>query len=146
MSESMFKWVSLGLLCTSIVAGGLAFYYLNQYNVLKADYEATIKELEDLTVLVDILIDYGDEVEWYNDTRIPLGTDLVTATSIICDIEYSMSEWGAFVNSINGVEGDSSTFWLWNYYDNGWFMGEVGADQRILHDGEILSWVYSKSF
>ena len=91
------------------------------------------------------IVDYGDgTIEWYNKTRLAVGTDLMTATGLLAEIEYTESEWGAFVDTINGVGEDPGTWWLWNYYEEGWQMGPVGADQWILHNGDVLSWTYTK--
>ena len=50
---------------------------------------------------------------------------------------------GIFVNAINGIGGEANKFWLWNYYEVGWQPGMVGADQWILQNGDIVSWIYS---
>jgi hypothetical protein len=145
MIEKNIKWVALALLCTTIVSSGVAFYYLNQYNTIKANYDETLADLVEFTILVNIMFDYGNgTIEWYNETRLAVGTDLMTATGYLVEIEYTESEWGAFIDKINGVGKDPGTWWLWTYYEEGWQMGPVGADQWILHNGDILSWTYSK--
>lgn len=147
MDETSYKWIAAGLLCTTIVAGAAALYYLNENQRLKASYEETIDELqsyvEEYTIQVDILIDYGNETTvWYNDTRVNIRGSLLNATSTVSSVEHSTSEWGVFVNAINGVGGEANKFWLWNYYEGGWQPGMVGADQWILQNGDIVSWIY----
>jgi len=147
MDETSYKWIAAALLCTTIVAGAAAFYFMNESQRLKASYEETIDELQsyvdEYTIQVDILVDYGNETTtWYNDTRVALRGSLLNATSIVSSVEQSTSEWGVFVNAINGVGGGANKFWLWNYYEDGWQPGMVGADQWILQNGDIVSWIY----
>ncbi len=144
MSEQTFKLAAAALLCTTILAGVVAFQYNGQLKAVQHEYELLLVELEENTALISIRVDYGDDsVTWFNDTRVPLGTDFLNATGMISDLEVQSSEWGVFVSSIDGVGGEADSFWLWDYYDEGWQMGPVGADQWIVHDGDILSWTYT---
>jgi hypothetical protein len=145
LNESTLKWIAAVFLCTTIIGGATSIYYMNKFNALKTDFESTIRDLEEFTILVNLLIDYGNgTIIWHNNTRLLAGTDLIAATDMVADIEYTESEWGVFLNTINGVGGDLGAWWLWYFYLEGWQMGQVGADQRILHDGDIISWVYSQ--
>ncbi len=144
MSEQTFKLAAAALLCTTILAGVMAFQYNGQLKAVQHEYELLLVELEENTALISIRLDYGDDtVTWFNDTRVPLGTDFLNATGMISDLEVQSSDWGVFVSSIDGVGGDADSFWLWDYYEEGWQMGPVGADQWIVHDGDILSWTYT---
>lgn len=144
MNENTYKLLAAAFLCTTIAASAFALNYNYKYYTLEADYQTVLGELEDFTALVDIMIDYGDgAVVWYNDTRIQTGANLLEATGIACEIEYQTSDFGSFITKINGVEQDATHFWLWNYYDDGWQMGPVGADQYSLHDGDIVGWTYT---
>jgi hypothetical protein len=144
MSEQTFKLAAAALLCTTILTGVMAFQYNGQLKAVQHEYELLLVELEENTALISIRVDYGDDaVTWFNDTRVPLGTDFLNATGMISDLEVQSSDWGVFVSSIDGVGGDADSFWLWDYYEDGWQMGPVGADQWIVHDGDILSWTYT---
>ena len=144
MSEQTFKLAAAALLCTTILTGVMAFQYNGQLKAVQHEYELLLVELEENTALISIRVDYGDDsVTWFNDTRVPLGTDFLPATGMISDLEVQSSDWGVFVSSIDGVGGEADSFWLWDYYEDGWQMGPVGADQRIVHDGDILSWTYT---
>jgi hypothetical protein len=144
MSEQTYKLAAAALLCTTILTGILAFQYNGQLQAVQYEYELLLVELEDNTVVISIRMDYGDEtIMWFNDTRVPLGTNFLNATGIISELELQSSEWGVFVVSIDGVGGDTNSFWLWDYYYDSWQMGPVGADQWIVHDGDILSWTYT---
>lgn len=144
MSEQTYKLAAAALLCTTILTGILAFQYNGQLQAVQYEYELLLVELEENTVVISIRMDYGDEtIMWFNDTRVPLGTNFLNATGIISELELQSSEWGVFVVSIDGVGGDTNSFWLWDYYYDSWQMGPVGADQWIVHDGDILSWTYT---
>lgn len=144
MSEQTFKLAAAALLCTTILAGALAFQYNGQLQAVEHEYELLLDELEENTAVISITVDYGNEtVTWFNDTRLPLGTNFLNATGMISELELQSSEWGIFVVSIDGVGGDANSFWLWDYYDEGWQMGPVGADQWTVHDGDVLSWTYT---
>lgn len=143
MSENKFKLVAAVLLCTTILTGALAVQYYTQLTASKAEYELLLEELGETTVTVNFLIDAGDSTTWYNDTRIPIGANLIEATEFITEVDSQDSEWGTFVVSIGGVGGDSDRFWGWSHYDGGWEMGTVGADQWIVHEGDVLRWTYT---
>jgi len=144
MNENTYKLLAVAFLCTTIAASALALNYNYKYTVLETDYQVVLGELADFTALVDIMIDYGNgTIVWYNETRIQTGADLMESTGLACDIEYQTSDFGSYITKINGVEQDSAHFWLWNYYEEGWQMGPVGADQYSLHDGDIVGWTYT---
>jgi hypothetical protein len=141
------KLLAIGLLCMTIITGSYSVFLRSQYIALKDENQKILKELHELTSTVDIMIDYGNGTKtWFNDTRIIPGESLLNVTKDITDLEYTMSEFGAFVSSINGIEGTQDNFWIWNYYEDGWKMGLTGADQKYLHEGDIVSWKYTDSF
>jgi hypothetical protein len=144
MSDSAYKWAAALLLCTTLAAGAATVYLNNQLNTLEAEYERTIGELEEFTATVDIKIDYGNgTLAWYNYTRIGAGESLLNATLRVADLDYTMYEFGVFVNTVNGVGGNPDKYWLWSYIDDGWQPGMVGADQWTLHDGDKVAWTYT---
>ena len=142
-----WMWVAAALLCTTIAASYAAINYYAQVEAYKKNYRALIEDLEGLTILIDMKIDYGNgTVLWYNNTRVPLDSTLLTATQIAASVDYSTSDFGAFANKINGVGGDPGTYWLWYFWDpdkGSWEFGPVGCDQWVLHDGDMVSWTYS---
>jgi hypothetical protein len=146
MSTS-WTWLTAIFLCTTIGVGGLSFYYYNQLDEVTRNYETLLIEIEELTILVDIRLDYGNEtIIWFNDTRLPVGASLLNATEKIAKIEFSKTDFGVFILSINSVSGDEGKFWLWDYFDSDmgeWVYGPVGSDKWILHDGDQVSWKYS---
>lgn len=143
MSENTYKIAAAVLLCTTIIAGALAVQYNAKNTTLQGEYDILLTELEDSTATISILIDNGDSKLWFNDTRVPIGTSFLNATHYVADVETQGSEWGEFVFSINEVGGDVHHFWVWDYHDEGWQMGAVGADQWTVHDGDVLRWTYT---
>jgi len=97
---------------------------------------------------VNICIDYGNgTIEWYNDTVIPLGYNLLEATKRIAIVNYTYwpSYRASFVDAINGVWNKGAYYWMWYYWDlelKTWRYGNCGADLYVLSKGEIIRWRY----
>lgn len=143
MSEQTYKIAAAVLLCTTILAGILAVQYNSKYIESQTEYSILLQELEDSTANIDILIDFGDRSTWYNDTRVPIGSTLLNATHYVATLGMQTSEWGDFVVTIDEVGGEANHWWLWDYHEEGWHVGPVGADQWIVHDGDIIRWSYT---
>ena len=145
MKSDEYKWVSAALLCTTIISSAAFIYLFNQVNTLQIENQRTLSELKKFTIEVNIKLDYGNgSIVWYNNTRVGVGKSLLNATENIATVGLSESTMGAFITSINGVGDDLNAWWLWWYNDAGWKQGPVGADQWILHDGDEVSWVYTR--
>jgi hypothetical protein len=152
-TKGVWVWVAAALLCTTIASSYLALDYQSKLTRLQSDYDELLSDigglrgdLESLTIKVSIRIDNGEETVWFNDTRVPLNADLLTATQLVASVEYSTGEFGSFVDKIDGVGGDPNTYWVWNYHDEesgGWQYGPVACDAWVLHDGDIVSWSYT---
>ena len=151
--NNVWMWASAALLISTILTGYYALYYQNRLNSLQADYDTLYESvsamqgsLDDLTILVDLKIDYGDTIVWYNETRVPLNSKLLDAMELLLPLNYTTSDFGVMINEINSVGGDSSYFWLWYYYDNGWQFSFEGVQQYTLKDGDIIMWEYTDTF
>jgi hypothetical protein len=146
-SKNIWMWAAAALLCTTIGASYLALNYQSQNVKLQADYEALLEDVEDLTISINMRIYYADDnVVWLNDTRVPLDVNLLKALELLADIEYTTSEFGAFVTKVDGVGDDPSKYWLWFWYDTdaeSWAYGPSAADFWVLHDGDVVSWEYT---
>ncbi|MFC1625896.1 DUF4430 domain-containing protein [Patescibacteria group bacterium] len=95
---------------------------------------------------VTLKIDFGDD----NITTFEnLEAEGATAFSILEAItsqnniafETQKYDFGIFVMSINGKEGDAQMAWI--YFVNG-KPGEVAADAMALNPGDIVEWKYIK--
>ncbi len=143
-----WSWAAGVLLCTTLAASVLAVNYYNQAELYRRSYEALLRDLEGLTIIIHLKIDYGNgSVVWYNNTRLPLDSNLLNATRKVAAVEYVMGEYGAFVNRINGVGGEPNRFWLWYYFDpdrGEWAYGPIACDRWRLNNGSIVAWIYSK--
>jgi hypothetical protein len=146
-SKNIWMWAAAALLCTTIGASYFALNYQSQNTKLQSDYEALLADVEGLTINIDLLIDYGDgNVVWLNDTRVPLDINLLKALELHAEIEYTTSEYGAFVTRVDGIGDDPTKYWLWFWYDTeaeSWAYGPSASDFWALHDGDVVSWVYS---
>jgi hypothetical protein len=120
----------------------------NEYQAEKENYTQTLEEYENLTMRVNICIDYGNgTAQWYNDTLIPLGYDLLKATQLVAVVNYTYWETyqACFIDAINGVWNTDTWFWMWlkwNTENREWEYGPVSADQYILSKGETVMWRY----
>ena len=134
-------------MCTTILASYAALNYYSQAESYSRDYQTLLEDLESLTILVSIKIDYGNgTVLWHNETRIPLNSTLLAATKIVSSVEYTTSALGVFVDKINGVGEDPKIWWLWNFWDpetRKWEPGPVGSGQWTLQSGDVVSWKYT---
>ena len=119
-----------------------------EHQAEKENYMQLLEEYENVTMRVNICIDYGNgTVVWYNDTLIPLGYDLLRATQIIAVVNYTYWEayQACFVDAINGVWNTDTWYWMWlkwNVEDHEWEYGQVGADKYTLSKGETVMWRY----
>lgn len=145
VNENTYKLAAGVLLCTTILAGAYAVNLQYKYTQLENDINLLSSELEDYTIQVDIMIDYGNgSIVWLNGTRIQAGANLLELTVQNCNPTYDVYEFGAFVTSINGVQPDDAHYWSWyQYQETDWTIGMVGADQFTLHDGYVLGWIYT---
>ncbi len=145
--KTVFLWSTVLLLCTTIVGGYLTLYYYSQAQSYMSSYESLSREVVGISMQVKMKLDYGNgTVKWFNSTRFPMNATLLTASKIDLTVKYSVSNLGAFVTSINGVDGDSHHYWAWSYYDKSlgkWVPGPVGSDKWVLHDGDFIAWTYT---
>lgn len=151
--SNIWMWASAALLISTILGGYYALDYQSKFNSLQADYDALYESmssmqgsLDDLTILIDFKIDYGDSVVWYNNTRVPVNAKLLDAMEIVFELNYTTSEYGVMINEINNVGGDATNFWLWYYYDDGWLFSFDAVDAYTLKDGDMIMWEYTDTF
>lgn len=123
---------------------------LEEYGGISQNHTELWKEYEAVTVPFKLCINYGNEtVVWYNDSRIPINTNLLNSTQMVVDVQYTY--WPAyqasFVDAINGVSNSPPYYWMWLYQDvntTTWTYGPVGADLFIVKSGQVFMWRYEK--
>ena len=121
-----------------LVAVSAAFAYYVIENEKKEELT------ENATVNVTLIINFGNETEW----QFGLTLDEKNATVFYAllkaanengfNVEYTYyGQYDSyFVDSIAGAGGDGK-FWI--YYVNG-VMGEVGADKKVVGEGDMIEW------
>jgi hypothetical protein len=118
-----------------------------KFQQLYIDTSTELKKYEPY-MFISVLLDYGNGTsEWYNNTLVSRGANILNATFSIAQVQYYMGQWGAFVSSINGVGGDDNTFWIYNVWNStslSWEMGLVASNAHILREGELFAWAYQK--
>jgi hypothetical protein len=97
---------------------------------------------------VDVLLDYGNGTRtWSTCILSTPGYDTAfNATQVAADtLNYTVSEYGVFVNAINGVWGNSTHWWslfFWNFTSGNWTSSPLGAIDLVLSIGDMVAWVY----
>ena len=87
-------WAAAALLCTTLASSYMALNYNAQKARLQEDYDELLQDVEDLTITINLKIDYGGgNVTWHNATRVPLDANLLTATQLLVDVDYTTSEF-----------------------------------------------------
>lgn len=98
----------------------------------------TAQKYGESTVKATLIIENGGVTS--RDAAIVEGStvfDLMTA----CGIPFE--EEGGFVTSINGISQDKEAGSYWIYYING-EMGQVGAGEYIVQEGDQITWKLEK--
>ncbi len=125
-----------------ILAGLVAVSAAFAYYVIENEREE--ESTNNATVNVTLIINFGNETEW----QFGLTLDEKNATVFYAllkaanengfDVKYTYyGQYDSyFVDSIAGAGGDGK-FWI--YYVNG-VMGEVGADKKVVGEGDIIEW------
>jgi hypothetical protein len=150
VKKNGLKWILAGMICVLIIPSYLMVYYYEESSRFRQLFNETLNELKkfDKFIFVNISINYENGTNvWYNNTLVIRGADLLNATRIIADIDFTKGQYGVFVTKINGVGQDPNTYWLWyswNSTTTSWEYGSVASDQYILHEGDTLEWTYTQ--
>ncbi len=87
-------------------------------------------------VRVIISLNYGAKL--IKNTTVKPGESALSALESVAAVKTAYG--GGFVKSIDGIGGNSSSQ-AWFYYING-LLANVGANQYILHAGDVMRWDY----
>jgi len=138
----VWRLAAVSFLCWAIVTTSLAAFYYGQYSMLEDRVGKSVLTLE-------IVLDYGNGTTyrtWHHDVAAVSGESLLSVTSRLAELNYTMGGLGAFVVSINGVKGNSTHGWLWYRWDSTekiWILGETGCDKYLVADGDLLIWSFT---
>lgn len=143
------KWftIALVLAATLVLTSATAIYSYANWQTSEERYQTTLTSLQDISYTVNVLIKASaDDAVWYNHTRIPIGWSLYNTTDKVTvgHIQGMWSEFGVFVTSINGIDGNGPAYWLWFTWDDAgtqWTSGMTGADAHIMRQNETVAWV-----
>lgn len=144
LSKRSLVIFGFGWLTSLVLVGCIAGYYYMEYqNLLQ-----TLKEHVGCVMHVSICINYEEwngTIVWYNNTVVPFGCDLLSATQKIAVVNYTYWEsyQSSFVNAINNVWNSGNKYWMWYHWTSkGWEYGNVGADKYVLSPNETVMWRY----
>jgi len=76
-----------------------------------------------------------------------LNVTVRAADALGLEIEYTLGDYGAFVDSIGGLENapDWSRYWMlytWNGTSGGWESSQMGISSLTLESGDTIAWKY----
>ncbi|MBO3804217.1 MAG: hypothetical protein JTT11_10205 [Candidatus Brockarchaeota archaeon] len=136
---------SLCLAATLVISLGLVLHYYMAYTTLEQDYAHLLSDLRGLTYSVNLLVEFSNGTKaWYNGTLVPIGWSLFNMTlRTVGEVEYQTMYGSVVVTGIMGERSSGSLFWLWYSWDQSakdWVLGNVGADQYILREGDTVAW------
>lgn len=136
-----------------IILGGAIFIFTkntinekeNKYQELKNQSEKLFKEVVDKRISYIINKGEGAVLEY----RFPV-SEKATVFSMFQELsskknlalDFSDSQYGVFVKSIDGVLGGKDNKY-WMYYVNG-KSGEVAADKKEVNPGDKIEWKFEK--
>ena len=104
-------------------------------------------------ITADVLFYFGENMFQWQRVNLTVGNrSAFNATQTACsvlkfELNYSRSEWGVFINGINGVynKADWSESWslfIWNDTSGKWEPSLVGAGQYLFSRNGSMAWMY----
>jgi hypothetical protein len=102
-------------------------------------------------IAVNTLLNFGNSTsKWINESRVPIGWNFYNLTLYVANGNIDSTYYGGilnehYINAIDGVRQDGTSFWhLWQYCnkDLAWSYSNVGADQIRLVDNQTLAWYF----
>jgi hypothetical protein len=105
-------------------------------------------------VRAEVLVDYGNgtfhwgDGYWLGEENNGLNMTKSAMMRMGLELEYTVGEYGAFVDSIGGLGNaqDWSRYWMlyvWNMTSGIWEASPVGISSMTLEHGDIIAWYYS---
>lgn len=134
-------WMVLTVVVFAIVGAAIASG-ISRWAIATGDSVSTALVVFDFgnTTVTYRWVDVGDGLDGLNAT-------LIAAKDLNYEVNYTVGEYGAFVNSINGLANadDYSVFWIlliWNHSTGKWQASDVGISYVTLNPGDYLCWYY----
>ena len=139
------------LVAIVIIVSSVGGLYYTKYLQVASDNSIYVSKLHDLGVKYtpNILIDYNNGTyTWYNETSLPPGSNLYTATILIMNgnvnATYSAEFGEHLVTGLGAVENTNTQFWwIWTYNaTSSWQIAVLGADQLPITNGVVYAWTF----
>ena len=136
-------WIAGIVVCLAVVMLTYYFEVKQEKNLVENENPAT-NATENSLINVTLYINFNSTTIWnYNLSLEQKNATVFNALLIAAhdggwNVDYTYYEQydSYFINSIDG-KGGNGKYWI--YYVNG-EMGEVGADKKILHEGDEVEW------
>jgi hypothetical protein len=145
-------WVLTALLLICAIASAVAFsYYYMEYNKYQRLFQDLQQKLGEVSISVNIAIDYGNGTRtWFNNTIVPIGATVFNATAKVADATPHPQYGESFIIAINGVQQkeDESMYWIWWIWDetqHAWVPGPVANNEYVLSNGQTVIWYYENA-
>ena len=142
------KSVILLLSAIAVLAFSGALYMYNEYRVLDQNYQAIQENIDDVSINIDFIVDFGNgTILYFNQTRIPVGFSMYDSTKFIIgednvDSTYYSDFDSYFVNSLLGTGNNAIYAWSAWHYQQDWELLEVGTNLYIPKNGQTIAWYY----
>lgn len=134
--------ILLSLIIIPVILSGCV---LNDQPRTIASVKESQQSEQNKTIEVKNIINTGANIREFKE-KVPEGTSaFMLLQKVVKEINFSMkfqeSDFGVFVEEINGVKnGDKKNFY-WMYYVNG-ESASVGASQYTLQSGDVIEWKF----
>ena len=131
------------VICLVII---VSTYYVN------SNFEINKKsnEINENEIIINLLIKENESSKWHNNTIVSHETSLFEITKEINEVDYSNSDYGKYVKSINGIKENKNTnqYWIWWIWNDktGWIQGNLGSDQFKVDRNMTLAWTLSDMY
>jgi hypothetical protein len=150
LSDTGWKVLAVVLLVGLILASYGSIYFHQEVSTLQSENDYLRSRLGSVSETVDVAVSFGNSTTlWYNDTYVPVGSSVYNATYIATggSVTTQLYTFGnvtqAFVTGVLGVQGTSTSYWLWYYYDSSsmsWVEAPVGAGEYLAMQGGMYLW------
>jgi len=89
----------------------------------------------------EVLIEEQNQIDSISYTATEDGQNAFELLKENAEVEYQQYDFGVFVESINGINGDDKHFWAVYLNDQ---QAQVGAEQIILQKDDRIEWKYEE--
>jgi uncharacterized protein HemX len=128
----MKKTKKIILLITILILGIGSFSFFLYKNQKTENSQTSEKE---------VLVEEQNQIDSIFYTATADGQNAFELLKENAEVEYQQYDFGVFVESINGINGDDKHFWAVYLNDE---QAQVGAEQIILQKDDRIEWKYEE--